>query len=87
MNVVPKEVVNYLEVVETLASRLEEHDVLSLQIKEDIKMMNMDKNTINGTTTIKVRILTKDCILHVSYIYWTIKCQNCILNVFFGIGC
>ncbi len=78
MDVVPKEVVNYLEVVETLASELEEHDTLSLQIKEDIKMMNMGKNTINGTTTTKVKILTKDCILHVSYMYWSIKCQNCI---------
>jgi hypothetical protein len=81
MDVVPKEVVNYLEVVQTLTSELEEHDALNLQIKKDIKIMNMGKNTINGTTTTKVRVLTKDCILHVSYMYGSIKCQNYILNV------
>jgi hypothetical protein len=34
----------------------------------------------------KVRILTKDCILHVSYMYWFIKYQIYILNVISRIG-
>jgi hypothetical protein len=42
------------------------------------------KNTVKGTTMTKVGVLTKDCILHVSYMYWSIKYQNCILNVIFG---
>jgi hypothetical protein len=46
----------------------------------------MGKNTIKGTTTTKVRIFTKDCILHMSYMYWFIKYQNYILNVIYGIG-
>jgi hypothetical protein len=32
----------------------------------------------------KVRILTKDYILLVSYMYWFIEYQNYILNVIFG---
>jgi len=32
----------------------------------------------------KVEVLTKDCILHVSYMYKFIKYQNYILNVIFG---
>jgi hypothetical protein len=46
----------------------------------------MGKNTIKGTTMTKVRIFIKDCILHVSYMYWSIKYQNCILNVISGTG-
>ncbi len=41
----------------------------------------LDKSTMKGTTTIEVKALTKDCILHVSYMYWSIKYQNYILNV------
>jgi hypothetical protein len=33
----------------------------------------------------KVKIFTKDCILHVFYMYCFIKYQNYILNVIFGI--
>ncbi len=41
MDVVLEEVINYLEFVETLTSKLEEHDVLSLHTKKYIMMMNM----------------------------------------------
>jgi hypothetical protein len=34
----------------------------------------------------KVKVLTKDCILHVPYMYWSIKYLNCILNVILGTG-
>jgi hypothetical protein len=33
----------------------------------------------------KVRVLTKAYILHVSYMYWSIKYQKFILNVISGI--
>jgi hypothetical protein len=33
----------------------------------------------------KVGILTKNCILQVSYMYWFIKYQNYILNVIVGL--
>jgi len=39
-----------------------------------------------GTMVTKVGVLTKDYIFHMSYMYWSIKYQNCILNVIFGIG-
>jgi hypothetical protein len=42
------------------------------------------KNIVKGTTGTKVEILTKDCILDVSYMYWFIKYQNYILNVISG---
>jgi hypothetical protein len=49
------------------------------------KMKNfLGKNTIKGTMATKVKVLTKDCILHMSYMYWSIKYINCILNVIFG---
>jgi len=38
-----------------------------------------------GTMVTKVGVLTKDYIFHVSYMYWSIKYQNCILNVIFGL--
>jgi hypothetical protein len=41
------------------------------------------KNTVKGTMATKVGILTKDFILHMSYMYWSIKYQNYILNVIF----
>jgi hypothetical protein len=41
----------------------------------------MDKNIVKGTMATKVEILTKDCILHVSNMYWSIKYQNYISNV------
>jgi len=31
--------------------------------------VQMGKNTIKGTTMTKVKVFTKDCILHVSYMY------------------
>jgi hypothetical protein len=43
------------------------------------------KNTVKGTTVIKVEVFTMDCILHVSYMYWSIKYQNYILNVILGL--
>jgi len=43
------------------------------------------KNTIKGATATKVGVFTKDCILHMSYMYGFIKYQNCILNVIFWI--
>ncbi len=42
------------------------------------------KIQLKGTTVTKVRVLTKDYILHVSYMYWSIKYQNYILNVIYG---
>jgi hypothetical protein len=44
------------------------------------------KSIVRGITMTKVRVLNKGCILHVSYMYWSIKYQNYILNVIFGIG-
>jgi hypothetical protein len=41
MDVMFAKVINNLEFVKTLAFELEEHDVLSLQTKKDIRMMNM----------------------------------------------
>jgi len=37
------------------------------------------ENTVKGTMATKVKVLTKDYILHVSYMYWFIKYQNYIL--------
>jgi hypothetical protein len=34
---------------------------------------HVGKNIIKGTTMTKVGVLTKDYILHVSYMYWSIK--------------
>jgi hypothetical protein len=42
---------------------------------------HIGKNTIKRTMVTKVGILTKDCISNVSYMYWSIKYQNYILNV------
>jgi hypothetical protein len=47
---------------------------------------HMGKNIVKGTMVTKVGVLTKDYILHMSYMYWSIKYQNCILNVIFRIG-
>jgi hypothetical protein len=47
---------------------------------------HMGKNRVKGTMVTKVGVLTKDYILHMSYMYWSIKYQNCILNVIFRIG-
>jgi hypothetical protein len=46
----------------------------------------MGMSTIKGTTATKVAVLTKDFILHMFYMYWSIKYQNCILNVISTIG-
>ncbi len=46
--------------------------------------MHVSKNTVKGAMGAKVKILTKDYILHVSYMYKFIKYQNYILNVIFG---
>jgi hypothetical protein len=46
----------------------------------------LSKNTIKGTIVTKVGVLTKDCILHMSYMYWSIEYKNYILNVIFGTG-
>ncbi len=45
----------------------------------------LGKNTVKRTMVTKVGVLTKDYILHVSYMYWSIKYQNYILNVILGI--
>jgi hypothetical protein len=50
-----------------------------------ILLFQLGKNTIKGVAT-KVGVLTKDYILHVSYMYWFMKYQNYILNVIFGTG-
>jgi hypothetical protein len=39
---------------------------------------------IAGTMVTKVKVLIKDCILHMSYM--SIKYQNYILNVIYGFG-
>jgi hypothetical protein len=44
----------------------------------------MGKNTIKGTMVTKVGILIEDYILHMSYMYWSIKYQNYISNVIYG---
>ncbi len=44
------------------------------------------KNIIKRTIATKVVVFTKNCILHVYYMYWSIKYKNYILNVIFGIG-
>jgi hypothetical protein len=41
----------------------------------------LGKNLVKRTMVTKVKVLTKECILHVSYMYWSIKYQNYILNV------
>jgi len=46
----------------------------------------MGKNIVKGIMMTKVEVLTKDYILHVSYMYWSIKYQICTLNVIFRIG-
>ncbi len=46
----------------------------------------LGKNTIKRTMATKVKVLTKDYILHVSYMYWSIKYQNYILNVIYKAG-
>ncbi len=43
------------------------------------KNMVLGKNTIKIAMVTKVGVLTKDCILHLSYMYWFIKYQNYIL--------
>jgi hypothetical protein len=42
---------------------------------------SLGKNTVKGTMVTKVGVFTKDYILHLSYMYWSIKYQNYILNV------
>jgi hypothetical protein len=49
-------------------------------------LFQLGKNIVKGAMATKVGILTKDYILHLSYMYWFIKYQNYILNVIFGIG-
>ncbi len=39
---------------------------------------------VKGATKAKVGVITKDYILHISCMYWSIKYQNYILNIFFG---
>ncbi len=51
-----------------------------------MKNIQKGKNTINGAMVIKVGVLTKDCILHMSYMYRSIKYQICILNVISATG-
>jgi len=46
-----------------------------------MKNIQKGKSTINRVMVIKVGVLTKDCILHMSYVYSSIKYQNYILNV------
>jgi len=46
--------------------------------------MVLGKNIVKATMMTKVEVLTKDYILHMSYMYWSIKYQNCILNVIYG---
>jgi hypothetical protein len=43
--------------------------------------MVLNKNTVKGAMVTKVGVLTKDYILHMSYMYWSNKYQNYILNV------
>jgi hypothetical protein len=47
---------------------------------------SLGKNIVKGATATKVGVFTKNCILHMSYMYWSIKYQNCILTVIFRIG-
>jgi len=49
-----------------------------------MKNIQKGKNIVNGAMVIKVGVLTKDCILHMSYMCWSIKYQNCILNVIYA---
>ncbi len=49
--------------------------------KETKIATHMGKNIVKKTTATKVGVLTMDCILHVSYMYCSIKYRNYILNV------
>jgi hypothetical protein len=51
-----------------------------------ILLFQLGKNKVKGAMATKVRVLTRDYILHVCYMYWSIKYQNYILNVIFGSG-
>jgi hypothetical protein len=46
----------------------------------------LGKNPLKRTMAMKVGVLTKDYILHMPYMYWSIKYQKYILNVIFGVG-
>jgi hypothetical protein len=59
----------------------ESFEIFKLEKFEDEQLIRyflfqLGKNTVKGTTMTKVGILTKDCILHMSYMYWSIKYQT-----------